>query len=180
MQSKSVRFLAPMALFGITACTAPPAETDLTRVGDLAVAMKGAQTFGLHPNARYVNPRPGDFAFDIRSSMDGAISKVFIDAGYSNTDHSRADRVIAYAIGTHEHMRDSSVQEFFGITPKPDVRPSTFRGALVIAILDPHSNVVFRGTASRPVQEAPMRDAERQRKRILKAVSDLLVDLPQR
>ena len=167
-------------LVALASCSGAPTEPYLTHIGDLSSAMEGAKTFGLHPHARYVNSRPGDFAFDIRGSMDGAIGKVFTEAGYSVTGHTHADRVIAYAIGANEHMRDEKVQEIFGISPEADAAPGISRGALVIAVLDANSNVVFRAAASGPIEEAPMRNADLQRKNILKAVRDLLIDLPQK
>lgn len=167
-------------LLAFSACSGSPSESYLTHIGDLPSAMREAKTFGLHPNARYVNSRPGDFAFDIRGSMDGAIGKVFTDAGYSASGHTRADRVIAYAIGASEHMRDEKVRKIFGISPEANSPSATSRGALVIAILDAESNVVFRAAASAPIEAAPIRDAELQRRNILKAVSDLLSKLPQR
>lgn len=142
--------------------------------------MRGAQTFGLHPHARYVKSRPGDFAFDIRGSVDSAIGRVFTDAGYSASGHTQADRLVAYAIGANDRMSDESVQKIFGISPEADVHSGMSRGALVIAILDANSNVLYRVAASGPIEEAPMRNSELQRSNILQAVRELLSEMPQR
>lgn len=150
------------------------------KTGNLADAIAGTRTFALHPRACFVKTRDGDFAFGVRTNLDGAIAEVFTSAGYQSSAHTSADRTIAYAIGQSAQLPDQQLTKIFGIAPGGSATNADRRGSLVLVVLDSNEHVLFRTAATGPINDGPDRNDAAQREGILATVRTLLAELPQR
>lgn len=176
-------FMASMAL-GLTACATSTESKWVTsessvRSGDIQRAMQGARTVALHPRARVVRPLSGDFEFDIREAIEGAIARTLRSAGYEFVSPQQADRLIAYAIGATGTMADAELVQIFGISSGVDTTSGATRGGVVLAIAHPGTGaVLYRTSGSAAITGKPSRDASTKAAEVRRAIEKLFEPLP--
>ena len=152
----------------------------ISSAGDINVAVYGAQSMSLHPNARVVGSAPNDSAERVRRDTDIAAISEFRDHGFDIVQMGGGDRVIAYAIGLSETVDDETLFNTFGIAPGLDTDAGLSRGGIIMVVLNPRTDtVLWRGCLSGPADAQDDNDQERY-KQIAYTVCVLLSSLQDR
>jgi len=164
-----------------TGASAPYEPERLTTIGVGSLGEAGApgvRRFALLPKGRVVRSLPGRDPAQTRAVIERAIADELSSRGYAVGPVGGADRVIAYAAGATGTLDDESLNEVFGISPGLDGPGGGMRGALVMAILAPSGEIVWRGSVQARLHEAP--SPEERAAVIRRAVRSLLSGLPAR
>ena len=144
--------------------------------GDLVAAMRGADSFSMHPSARFVRSVPGRSEADLRSATDAAVIRALQRRGYSLAPSGQGERVIAYAIGAPGELTDAELVRVFG--PGAGRNDADGGDGLALAILNgADGRVEWRGSMGAPARIASKDRRERDAS-IQRAVDTLFERLP--
>ena len=150
--------------------------TSMIRTSSLPRALNGITRVALHPRGRLVRVEDDKRVASLRSSMDSAVLDQFQSKGYVIVPASRAQVLIAYAVGVTGELEDADLQRAFGVTAGMNLGDGARRGAIVLALFDQRTEQsTWRASASAAAEITD--NAERDRS-IVKAISALLQGLP--